>query len=61
MWHQVTVLCKSHQGQEEGRSGEDREKIEWKLSEVNTRAVSRKQNELIGKFSVTLDVFSIRG
>ena len=27
-------------------------KIEWKLSEVNVRAVSRGQNELIGKFKM---------
>ena len=27
-------------------------KIEWKLSEVNTRAVSRGQNELIGKLKM---------
>jgi hypothetical protein len=45
--------------QEEVRSGE---KIEWKLSEVNTRAVSRRQNELIGKFKMAAgDVISIRG
>ena len=30
--------------QEEGRSGGDGGEIEWKLSEVNTRAVSRGQN-----------------
>jgi hypothetical protein len=27
-------------------------KIEWKLSEVNVRAVSRGQNELIDKFKM---------
>ena len=32
--------------QEDGRSEGN---IEWKLSEVNTRAVSRGQNKLIGK------------
>ena len=32
------------------------------LSEVNTRAVSRGQNELIGKFKMAAgDVISIRG
>jgi hypothetical protein len=41
----VTVLDKS---QEEWRSEGDGGKIEWKLSEVNTRAVFREQNELIG-------------
>ena len=36
-------------------------KIEWKSSEVNTRAVSRGQNELIGKFKMAEDgVISIR-
>ena len=33
--------------QEEGRSGG---KIEWKLSEINTRAVSRGQNKLTDEF-----------
>ena len=59
----MTVLNKSHQGkeQEEGSSGRVGEKIEWKLSEVNTRAVSRGQNELIGKFKIVAgDVISIR-
>ena len=47
--------------QEEGRSGRDGGKIEWTLSEVNTRAVSRGQKELIGKFKMAADdVFSIR-
>ena len=45
-------------GQEERRSGG---KNEQKLSEVNTRAVSRGQNELIGEFKVaTVDVINIR-
>ena len=44
--------------QEEGRN---RRKIEWKLSEVNIRAVSRGQNELIGKFKMAAgDVINIR-
>ena len=53
----MRVLCKSHQGkeQQEGRSGRDGEKIERKLSQVDTRAVSRRQNELIGKFKVAAD------
>ena len=34
--------------QEEGRSGGDGGKIDWNLSEFNTWAVSREQNELIG-------------
>jgi hypothetical protein len=37
-------------------------KIKWKLPEVNTRAVSGGQNELIGKFKMAAgDVISIRG
>ena len=48
----MTVLSKSHQEKEreEGRCGKDRGKIERKLSEVNTRTVSRGQNELIENF-----------
>ena len=34
-----------------GKEG-DRGKIKWKLSEVNTRTVSRGQNEFIGKFKM---------
>ena len=45
-----------------GKSGRDGGKIEWKLSETNTRAVSRGQNELIGEFKMTAhDIISIRG
>jgi hypothetical protein len=37
-------------------------KIKWRLSEVNTRAMSRGQDELIGKFKMVAgDVISIRG
>ena len=44
--------------QEEGRDGG---KIEWKLSEVDTRAMSRGQNELIGKLKMAVcDVISFR-
>ena len=46
----------------DGKGGGDGGSIGWKLSEVNIRAVSRWQNELIGKFKmVTDDVISIRG
>ena len=38
--------------QKERKSGGDGGKIEWKLSEVNTKAVSRGQNELIGEFKM---------
>ena len=45
--------------QEEGRGGG---KIEWKLSEINTRTVSRGQNEMIGELKMAAgDVISIRG
>ena len=45
-----------------GRSGEDGGKFEWKSSEFNTRAVSRGQNKLIGKFKMAAgDVIIIRG
>ena len=37
-------------------------KFKWKLYEVNTRAVSRGQNELVGKFKMAVgDMVSIRG
>ena len=37
-------------------------KFKRKLSEVNTRPVTRRQNELVGKFKmVTADKVSIRG
>jgi hypothetical protein len=43
--------------QEEGRSGGE---IEWKLSDVNTRAVSKGQNKLIGKCKIAAgDVINI--
>ena len=37
-------------------------KFKRKLSEVNTRAVSKRQNELVGKFNMVVgDMVSIRG
>ena len=40
----------------------DAGKFKRKLSEVNTRAVSRGQNELLGKFKMApSDVISVRG
>ena len=46
-------------GWERGKNGE---KIKWKLSEVNTKVMSRGQNELIGKFKTTVgDVISFGG
>ena len=48
--------------QEGGRSGGNGGKIEWKSFEVNTRAVTRGQNELIGEFKMVAgDVISIMG
>ena len=38
--------------QEEARSGRDGGKIERKLSDVNTRAVSRGQSELVGELKM---------
>jgi hypothetical protein len=44
------------------KSGGEGEKIEWKLSESNIRAVSRGQNELLGEVKMAMgDVFSIGG
>ena len=46
----------------QNRKGGGMEGKLWKSSEVNTRAVSRGQNELIGKFKMAEgDVNSIRG
>jgi hypothetical protein len=43
--------------QEKGKNGG---KIEWKFSEVNTRAMSRGQNEFLGKLKMVAgDVISI--
>ena len=37
-------------------------KIKWELSEVNVRAVSRGQDQLIGKFKMAAsDLVSVRG
>ena len=48
--------------QERKRSEVDGGKIEWKSSEVYTRAVSRRQNELIDEFNMAAgDVISIGG
>jgi hypothetical protein len=37
-----------------GRGGGDRGKTKWKLSEINTRAVSRGQNELVSKLNISI-------
>ena len=58
----MTVLSKNNQGkeQEEGRSGGGGGKIQWELSEVNSKAVSRRQDEYIGNFKIVAgDVISI--
>ena len=60
----MTVFEGPPEGCKHGSEGwmGDGGKIKWKLSEVNTRAVSRGQNELIGKFKMVVgDVISIRG
>ena len=61
----MRVYEKCHQGvviQEWGKGVGDGGKLKWKLSEVNTRTVSRGQDKLIGKFKLaTGDVISIRG
>ena len=42
--------------------GMDGGNFKWKLSEVNPRAVSRRQDELVGKFKMAAgDMISIRG
>ena len=42
--------------------GRDGRKLKRKLSEINTRAVSRRQNKLVGKFKMAAgDMVSIRG
>ena len=60
----MTVSSKSHQEreQEEGRSGGDGKKIQWKLGEVNTRAVFRGRHELKDEFKMASgDVINIMG
>ena len=50
--------CKTGRGEGCGVGG----KIKWRLFEVNTRAVSRGLDKLIGKFKMAAgDVISIRG
>ena len=57
----MRVFGKCHQRGCETGGGRSGGKIEWKLSEVNTRAVSRGQNELIGEFKMAVgDMISIR-
>ena len=58
----MKVSEKYHQsGCETGRrkSGRDGRKIEGKLSEVNTMALSGGQNEVIREFKTAVDVISI--
>jgi hypothetical protein len=55
----VTVSSKSSQGKEQ-EEGSNSGEIESNIFEVNTRAVSRGQNELIGKFKMVAgDVNSV--
>ena len=49
-------------GATRGLRGGDGGKIEWKSPKVNTRAVSRVENELIGEFKMVVgDVINIWG
>ena len=55
-------LGKCHQRRCETGRRRNGGKTEWKLSQVNTRAVSRGQNKLIGEFKMAADdVISIMG
>ena len=58
--HMTKMASKEcHQGVARGTDGG---KFKRRLSEVNARAVSRGQNELVGKFKMaTDDMVSIRG
>ena len=58
----MRVFEKCHQGGlQDRKEGGDGGKIKWKLSEVNTRTVSRGHNKLIGKFKMEAgDGISIR-
>ena len=57
-WHHKKVL-KGAKGIARGMDGG---KFKRKLSEVNTRAVSIRQNKLVGKFKMAAgDMISIRG
>ena len=48
-------------GLRDRKGGGNGGKINWKLSEVDTRTMSRGQNELIGKFKMAVDdVISIK-
>ena len=58
----VSVVKSAPRGLQDRKGEGDGGKIKWKLSEVNTRAVSRGQDELIVKFKRAVgDVISIRG
>ena len=57
-------MSKSHQGRNRKKRGveEMKEKFNEKLSEVNTRAACRGQNELVGELRIAAgDVISIGG
>jgi hypothetical protein len=58
------ALCdsKSHQRRNRKKGGMEgmEKKIDWKLSEVNTRVASKGQNEFIGEFKIAVgDVIRI--
>ena len=59
MTKMASFFERCHQGVARGMDGG---KFKRKLSEVNTRAVSRGQNELVAKFKMAAgDMVSIRG
>ena len=54
----MTISCKNHQKKEQEEE-RDVGKIERKLFEVNTKVVSREQNELIDKLKSILTIVSV--
>ena len=46
----MSIYERCHQGVARQEAGKVGGKIKWRLSEVNARAVSREQDELVGKF-----------
>ena len=62
-WHHYRIFERCHQGVARGMDarGMDGGRFKRKLSEINTRAVSGGQNELVGKFKMVAgDMVSIR-
>ena len=58
----MSVYERCHQGVLRQEAGNGGGIIKWRLSEVNTRTVSRGQDKLVGKFKMAAgDVISMRG